>query len=199
MKSTVWLPGLLLAAVLVLPGCALVRTERPAPALTSSQQRLYQLNSWHLDGRIGVQTPQDGWSANLSWDHEGRQDRLRVSGPFSQGMVSIVLQDDLIYINEGDGTVATSRDPDALLKARLGFAVPLASLRYWVLGLPAPGQDEQAAADEHGGAKGFRQQGWVLAFEQFTQVRGLSLPQKMTIRGHEVKLKLIADEWVLKE
>lgn len=180
--------------LLSLGGCSLFRpAEGPGEALPPGI-----LKSWTLEGRIGVKTPKEGWTANLVWEHEAHQDRLRISGPFSQGMVSIVVQDDLIHINEGNGVEQTSREPDALLKERLGFSVPLRSLRYWVTGVPAPDaeyREEQGA----GAARRFSQQGWMLAYEKFAPVKGLLLPQKATINGHDVRLKLIADEWVVKE
>lgn len=181
-----------------LNGCALFQKEPVFPGVSQAQQQIYDLDSWRLEGRIGVQTPNDAWQANLFWEHDGRQDRLRISGPFSQGVVSIILQEDLIYINEGNGVVESSRDPDTMLKSRLGFAVPLASLRYWVMGVPSPAAGHVAERDAGGGIRGFRQSGWLLSFDRFVNVRDLVLPQKMMIQGKGVKLKLIADEWVIK-
>lgn len=187
----------LLAVITGSSGCALLRKEPGLPGVSEAQQKIYGLSSWRLEGRIGVQTPKDAWHANLFWEHDRHQDRLRISGPLSQGMVSIILQDDLIYINEGNGVVESSRDPDVMLQERLGFAVPLANLRYWVMGVPAPATAYLAERDKAGDARGFRQSGWRLWFERFITVRDLVLPQKMMIQGNEVKLKLIADEWVI--
>lgn len=189
-------PALLagLLSVLILGGCSLVRpTMQPAGVASPAG-----LKSWTLAGRIGVKTAEEGWSANLIWEHEVKQDRLRISGPFSQGMVSIVIQDDLIHINEGNGVEMTSREPDLALKERLGFAVPLQSLRYWVMGVPDP---HAAHRDdpEQGVQRRFSQLGWSLAYEKFSRVGPLLLPQKATIQGHDVRLKLIADEWTIKE
>jgi len=181
-----------------LNGCALLSKEPVAPSVSAAQQRLYGLDSWRLEGRVGVQTSKDAWQANLFWEHDGHQDRLRISGPFSQGAVSIILQNDLIYINEGNGVVESSRDPDAMLKARLGFAVPLNSLRYWVMGVPSPEAEHTAERGPSGAIRGFRQSGWLLQFDRFVHVRDLVLPKKMMIQGDDVKLKLFADEWVIK-
>lgn len=182
-----------LCLAFALQGCSLLRPE--VPSVPSDQARLYELKNWRLEGRIGVRVGEEGWSADLNWTHEGRQDRLRVSGPFSQGMVSIVAQDDLLYVNEGEGRVVSSRDPDALLRERLGFAVPLRSMRYWMLGLPSPEADYRAI--RQGDAAGFVQQGWTLVFQQYTRANGASLPSKFTIAGEGAKLKLIVDEWTI--
>lgn len=176
-----------------LSGCSWFR---PAPEPEGGVSPA-EIPVWKLEGRIAVKTADDGWTANLIWEHDARQDRLRISGPFSQGLVSIVVQDDLIHINEGKGVEQTSREPDALLRERLGFAVPLRSLRYWVTGVPAPGSESVPGPSGGVEVRGFSQQGWALAYEKFTQVGRYQLPQKATIVGHEVRLKLIADDWVI--
>lgn len=168
------------------------------PAL-ESRQSLYRLSAWRLEGRIGAKMGGEGWNANLFWEHEGGQERLRLSGPFNQGALSIIVQGDLVYVNEGNGRATTAHDPDEWLRQRLGFAVPLRSLRYWVLGLPAPDVEYTAELDASGGLRGFKQQAWSLVFDGFEAVDQFALPKKISIRGDDAVLKLIADEWVVKQ
>jgi outer membrane lipoprotein LolB len=154
---------------------------------------------WKAEGRLGVKSPQGAWNANLFWEHENSQDRLRVSGPFSQGVVSIILQKDLIYINEGNGKIETTRDPSESIKRRLGFEVPVESLRFWMMGLPAPDEDYlQPVENQDSARRGFTQRGWSLAFEQFVPLAGESVPQRILLQGNQVRLKLIIDSWMTK-
>ena len=191
-----------LAALILLAsvsGCALFRGgTAPAPFLTQANQALYRLDSWRMEGRIGVQTAGDAWQANLFWDHDTAQDRLRLSGPLSQGMVSIVVQKDLIYINEGKGRTELSRRPDALLRDRLGFSVPLSSLRYWILGLPDPQLGYTPLLGDGGSPAGFLQSGWTIRLDRFTTAGTRVVPQKMSVQGSGVKLKILADTWEIK-
>ncbi|HYE34843.1 lipoprotein insertase outer membrane protein LolB [Methylocaldum sp.] len=187
-----------LALIASLAGCAVFEKEPGRPVFPPKAEENYDLKAWRLEGRIGVQTTHDAWHANLFWEHDADQDRLRVSGPFSQGMVSIILQKDLIYVNGGGGIAEFSRDPDAMLKDRLGFAVPLSSLRYWVMGLPDPNQSHTPVYEESGSSRGFQQSGWTLRFERYVNVGDRIMPQKMAIQGPEVKLKLIADSWQIR-
>lgn len=188
-----------LVFVALLPGCALFRAEQPVPPVSGeATQALYALKVWRLEGRIGVQTAEDAWQANLFWDHEANQDRLRVSGPLSQGMVSIVVQKDLIYINEGNGVTELSRDPDAILRQRLGFAVPLGSLRYWVLGVPDPERAYTPVPSGDGAPSGFQQSGWTVRVDRFMNAGNHRLPQKLLVQGAGVKLKIIGDNWEIK-
>lgn len=177
-----------------LNGCARVQTR---PVIVDVAE-LAGLKRWRLEGRIAVQTPDDAWQASLAWDHDGRQDRLRVFGPLNQGTVSIVLQDDLILINQGDGNERISRDPDALLKEKLGFSIPLRSLRYWVLGVSAPGEASvEMEQYPDGRLKRLKQAEWSLDYERYRLWDRFMLPQKMLIQGRTLRLKLFADEWVI--
>ena len=67
-----------------------------------------------------------------------------------------------------------------------------------MLGLPAPDIDYQAELDASGNLKGFQQQEWSLVFESFDTVGGFIVPRKMSIQRDDVRLKLIADDWVFK-
>ncbi|MFO1419249.1 MAG: lipoprotein insertase outer membrane protein LolB [Methylotetracoccus sp.] len=178
---------------LVLGGCgtAPLRTEGPA----ADQSALRALAHWRLDGRIAVQTPKEAIQAGLFWEHEGTQDRLRLSGPLSQGTVSIVVQPDVVLIRDSAGRTTMSRDVEQALKRELGVAVPVASLRWWVTGLPEPDVTGEARYDASGRLQRLDQRGWQIEFERFVSVGGLSLPQKMAAQGGDIKLKLVVDDW----
>ena len=60
------------------------------------------MEAWEMEGRIGVKAKANAWHAQIIWNHEKRQDRLQIVGPLNQGMVSIVMRADLIYINDGN-------------------------------------------------------------------------------------------------
>jgi outer membrane lipoprotein LolB len=183
-------------AVFALSGCATVGTVSKPVELPDSPA---SLRSWSLDGRIGAQATDKAWQASLYWEHAPAQDRLRISGPLSQGLVSIIVQKDLIYVNEGNGAETLSHDPDAWLRQRLGFAVPLTSLRFWVLGIPDPDHSFAMTSAGEDVAGGFRQAGWRIYPEQVDNVDGWLLPRKIRAEGPGVKLKILADTWSLND
>jgi len=197
MKYSRALPVCFLLIASWLSACAPFTRKDVNPPLTTIQHQLYGVKNWKLEGRIAVKAGLEGWNANLSWAHEDRQDRLLISGPFSQGAVSIIVQADLVYINEGNGVVSSSREPDELLKSKLGFSVPLHSLRYWVLGLPDPDVEYQTTVDTANGPNGFAQQTWKLVFENYEKLGDYFMPHKITVQGNGVRLKLVVDDWLL--
>ena len=191
MKRVCFSAGL---AAFALAGCATVATVSKPVDIPDSPA---SLQAWILDGRIGAQATSQAWQANLYWEHAPTQDRLRISGPLSQGLVSIVVQKDLIYVNEGKGGETLSRDPDALLKQKLGFVVPLTSLRYWMVGIPDPDYSFEIMGAGDDAAAGFRQAGWVIHPQNLGNVDGWMLPQKIRAEGPGVKLTILADNWTL--
>ena len=188
---------LCVVALSAISGCATSpKLSLPSGDGQAAQSRLYDLPYWKAEGRLGVKASEGAWNANLFWEHEKAQDRVRISGPFNQGGVSIILQDDLIYINEGNGVTELAHDPRASLKRRLGFEVPVESLRYWMLGLPAPDDAAILAAAGGSASRGFVQQGWTMSFERFEPFAGGEVPKKISLTGNRVKLKLIIDSWM---
>ncbi len=121
---------------------------------------------------------------------------MQIEGPFSQGAMTIVVQDKLIYIHQADGTIESSPEPNQLLESRLGFAVPLSALRYWVLGLPEPNRAYQPSYDEAGALRRMTQLGWLIEFEQFMNVNNLALPRKTVLTSPNARVKVIADAWI---
>lgn len=185
-----------LIAHLVLTGCSLPGTSITARPNSAGDQSLYDLHYWRSEGRLGIKTAKGGSNANLFWEHDGNQDRVRISGPFSQGAVSIILQNDLIYINEGNGVTETSPQPEEALRRRLGLNIPVTSLRFWMMGLPSPAGDVIGLHRAADGTRGFTQDGWSVICDSFIPFGQGLVPRKVTVQGKGIKLKLLIDNWL---
>src|SRR5690242_7704992 len=67
------------------------------------------------------------------------------------------------------------------IESRLGFELPLAELRWWLLGLPAPGAPAEKHEDAAGGAiTDFQQNGWRVSIDSRAPGLGFSLPARLT-------------------
>lgn len=149
-----------------------------------------------MEGRIGVKAKANAWHAQIIWNHEKRQDRLQIVGPLNQGMVSIVMRADLIYINDGNNKEVLSRKPEQSLHDHLGFSVPIHSMKYWVMGLHDPAYEYEAISHNEGDVM-FQQLGWKVLSSQYHDKKGYQCPGRLEIQGKDVKLKLIIDQWQL--
>lgn len=180
-------------------GCASLDPE-PVRVLTSAErQKLYDIGAWAMDGRIAVDAEGDAWHAGFSWRHDTREDVLRIAGPLGQGAVDIVVRGQWIRITHSDGTSEVSDQSAELLYARLGVAVPLSALRYWVLGVPEPGNEHVLRYDATGQLRALRQDGWNVIYERYTAEGDWVLPKKILISQSEIKLKIIVDQWMIED
>ena len=183
---------LLLAGILVLPACSMLSTTPEiAYQPTTAQNELYDLQRWAFEGRIAITGKNDAWSANINWEHTPTEDLIKLSGPLGQGGAVIQLNASGVTIDQGGGDVKSSTDVENFINQQVGLAVPVNSLRYWVVGLP----DKSQAASTI--ANGFEQVGWKNQYKTMQPVGSYVLPRNMTVTSETVKLKLFIDQWIL--
>ena len=182
----------MLAGILALPACSTLST---APEIayqpTNAQSELYDLQRWVFDGRIAIAGKNDAWSANINWEHSPSEDLIKLSGPLGQGGAMIQLNSTGVTIDRGGGDVQSSTDVESFINQQVGLAVPVNSLRYWVIGIP---EKSQAVTTIE---KGFEQVGWKNQYKTMQSVGSYVLPRNMTVTKDSVKLKLFIDQWTL--
>lgn len=177
--------------VLLLSACASVPTVPVGHYSQAARSHLYDMQKWHLDGRVAITAPKDSWSAHIEWSHYPDSEKIKLSGPLGQGAVAIELTGDVVKIDRGGGHVQMSNQPEQFINQQLGMFVPLQSLRYWAVGLPESGQAFQETVD------GFVQDGWLIDYKEMQKTGVETMPHKMAVTNEHVKLKLIIDQWDL--
>ncbi len=190
-------PGL---ALLLLAGCT-TAPPRPQPSDTQQawqqhQRQLSALHDWRLSGRLGIQTDHEGWHASLDWQQHNSDYTIHITAPLGQG--SLQLQGDAtrVQLHTSDGETASATDPGQLLYQQFGWKVPVASLRYWVLGLPAPGTAVETL-DDYGRLSRLQQAGWEITFLNYQKQQGVELPGRVFVNNHQAKVRLVIGEWQL--
>jgi outer membrane lipoprotein LolB len=192
--------GVVLVALGSLAGC---RTAPPRTVVGPGadapwpEQRaaLEKLDRYGLDGRVAVAANGQGFSATLRYQQMPHASNLALDGPMGIGGMRVDL--------EGEGLkIATSRgeklDGDAAraeLERRLGFTLPLAELRWWLLGIPAPGEAAVNQDPGTGEIHDFTQSGWRVSINSRAAGLGFSLPQRLTAEREGARLKLMVARW----
>lgn len=193
---------LLLFAVLTLAaGCAVQPPQPvsdPAAVWASHQQRLARIDSWHLNGRLAIVTADEGWQTFIDWRQQGDSYTIRISGPFGQGAVSLEGNRDGVLLTDENGQREFAHDPEWLLWDRYGWRVPVASLRYWVLGLPAPGENIYTL-DPYGHLGELEESIWKVKFRSYTESAGQVLPEKLNASNHQARIKLVVSDWQIQQ
>lgn len=201
--------GLLLAVALTLNGCAQAPIEATAAvdAVQSPQQlhasRLDALAQWQVSGRMAVQAGGEGYHGRFDWNQHGERMQLGVSGPFSQGSVRLLSDGEFFELRDGNGGSARAISADQLLFKATGLQIPVAGLRYWIVGLAAPGDVQQPVHDERGRLQSLRQNGWNIRYRAYMadDIDGVSLPRKLFLDRQsvdgELRVRLVVERWQL--
>ena len=74
-----------------------------------------------------------------------------------------------------------------------GFALPLAEMRWWLLGIPAPGE-ASVDADATSGDPRVRAAGLRIGIDARAPAR-FSLPQRLTATREGARIKLLLEQW----
>jgi outer membrane lipoprotein LolB len=189
--------SLLLLLVLALAGCAAAPPLAPADASAwpARREALQALPSWALDGRVAVATSAEGWSASLDWRQQGERSELNVRGPFGAGAARVTVKGRSVRIEDGHGAVVETLDDDPEFAARLGAPLPVTHLRYWVLGVPAPGEPAQETLGQDGRLFSLAQSGWRVRYDEYATGAGGDLPRRVVAEREDVRVKLVVERW----
>jgi outer membrane lipoprotein LolB len=185
----------LLAVLAGLAGCQALPSRAVAGPDVAAQAAIAGLGAWHATGRVAVRAGNDGFSASFDWREAAGHGELGVRGPFGAGAVRISRSAERILIESGNAAPLEVPAPferlEPELVARLGFPLPLDPLRYWVLGVPAPGLPSDGAGGH------FRQGGWQVSVGEFVPVPGAPgpLPARLTLTRDATRIRVVVDRW----
>jgi outer membrane lipoprotein LolB len=189
----------LLAACLAtaaVAGCkSLPVAPLPSEPWEARRASLQARNNFELTGRIAVAAAQDGFNAKLRWQQEGTRAQLALDGPLGVGGVRITSDGDSLSVLNARGEQLDSDAARREIESKLGFQPPLASLRYWVLGVPDPSHPADEQLDDSKRLATLSQDGWQIDYGAYTDVQGQALPSKVTLKRENVRVRLIVDGW----
>lgn len=194
MKKLITLCGLLI----LLAGCqsnsALVGGTGSAKVWQQHASQLKQLESWELQGKLGIRSSAQNASASLFWLQRQDYYDIRVSGPLGQGSARLQgHQGKSLLIAEGQQRQASS--PEQLMQQELGWSLPVSNLHWWVRGLPAPNQPYQLELGPDSLPQQLTQSGWTLHYARHQSHAGLQLPGTIRLQGPQLQATLVIKQW----
>ena len=193
---------LLTAVTLTLSACA---THRPPPLDLSSSwpqrlQALKALEDWSFNGRLGIRAGDEAWNASLRWQQRKDRYDIRISAPLGQGAARLRGGANDVTMELPDEAPLRADNAESLLRAQLGWSVPVSGMRHWLAGRPDPNMGtEIMELDEMGRLSQLRQAGWSIEYRRYVTVDQIDLPRKIEMVNSDLRVRLMIDQWHLHE
>lgn len=191
--------GWFFLGLVFLSGCATTRESIELPDISGWDSRnavLGSVRDWEFKGRIAVKAGDEGFNGRFNWSQHDDAFSATVGGPLGMGTVridgggrSVVLTD-----NEGVETVLT--DAEFELRHRYGWTIPVASLRYWALGIPDPTMAAVTEIDGEGRLVRLEQSDWIVEIPHYREGGGQLMPRILSATNPDTRVRMVIDKWL---
>jgi outer membrane lipoprotein LolB len=188
------------ALALLLAGCATQRLPQPGggPPDPARRAALQSLPAYSLRGQLAASNGSEGFSAQLDWRQQGEAAHAVLRAPLGVGGAELDYAGGVLRYMGNDGRRLEGGAAEEALARSLGFAPPLASLRFWLLGVPDPSGDAGTEqADARGRPLHLSQSGWQVDYSDYLLAQGQWLPGRVTLERTPLRLKLRVLRWEL--
>jgi outer membrane lipoprotein LolB len=189
--------GFLLLLLLLLGGCATAPVSDTGAVVSPAALSIPQYKLWQFRGRVSLVRGEQGWHASLDWRETGGRYRLRLSGPLGQGALQVDGNGASVQLQTADGREYRAPDADTLVEQATGWQLPVAGIRYWVRGIPAPGVEARITTDQQGRLQHLQQSGWDIRYERYEEVDGRDWPTRLRLNTADIAIRMVVDQWTL--
>lgn len=155
------------------------------------------LGRFELDGRLAVHYRADSSMASIHWQHSLASDSLILSSPLGQTLGVLTRDNNGVRLLDSQQQTHSAPTVAALTEQLLGWRLPMEDLTYWIVGSVVPNQAYQLQAETARHGMQLTQSGWVVSYDRWQPVAGISLPVKLTLTGHGVQVRLVISDWHL--
>ena len=168
----------------------------PEVAWRAHARTLYGFEKWTMVATVTVRADRKRARVKVQWRQAPDSYLLRFTGPLGVGLFEVAGDAATVRAKFPDGRSVAAASPEALLEEEIGWSVPLAGLRYWVLGVPAPdGTSAELRIDKQGRLVGLEQAGWTVVYEQYGLLDGLPLPERVRFSNESVDATVVVRRW----
>lgn len=184
----------------LLTGCVSLKLAPSATQYTrvpaaTRQAQLAKIQAWDIAGAFSFKSQGKLNLANYTWQQTAaNQYVINIDSALHVYRVTVEGTPQRVKLIESQQKVMSAATPEALLEQRLHTHLPIRSLQYWIRGMPAPGPF-RADYDTYGHIQTLSQAGWRIAFDHYTHVKAVDLPQRLSIQGPSQQIKLVIKSW----
>lgn len=172
--------------VVLLSACALVSQGPSRPPAAA----------FDMVGRVLVSGEGRGFSTALRWKHDAAGDELWLMSPVGQTLAHIAADDAGAVLTTPDQQEYRAFSVENLTRRALGWPLPLAELRFWVMATPIPGGAEAVLTqDASGRVSRIEQNGWRVSYVYGEAPAQSALPRRLDLNRGEQHIRLVIDSW----
>ena len=150
---------------------------------------------WRFDGRVAISGVESGGSAGIRWQQSRGRSDVAVFGALGAGGLDIAVDGEHLRVKTSRGEVVEDEAARRVIEERLGVPLPLAELRYWLVGIAAPGSDANEVLGDNQRLTTLSQQGWDVQFTEYQAVGGDLLPARLDASHEGVRVRLRISRW----
>ncbi|WP_322082646.1 lipoprotein insertase outer membrane protein LolB [Burkholderia sp. BCC1972] len=186
-------------AALALAGCASTPPSASAPA-TGAVLQTAATHAYHgrfavqYDDRLGKQQHVYG---NFDWQERGDDVSLELRSPLGQTLAIVKSTPQAASLELPNRPTQYAPDVGDLMQKTLGFELPLAGLRYWLLPTAAPATHAETVRDPADGTrvKQIRQDGWTIDYLAYADAPATGVKRVNLVRATPpLDIKLVLDQ-----
>ncbi len=185
------------AALVCAAGCATAPPAGDGANWPARRAELQALDRWALQGRVAVAAGGEGFSGGLTWQQQGTRADVALRGPIGGAAYTIRVDGDGFSVTDRQGETFEGDEARALLAARLGAELPVAELRYWLTGAPAPQAPGEETLGPDARLAGLEQSGWNVRYAGYRAAGELMLPARLELTAAGIRLRIAVSDWQL--
>lgn len=183
------------AALLLVSGCASLPQPEAQGDWDARRAKLQELDRWILSGRVAVAAGDEGFSGGLSWRQDGSRAEVTLRGPVGGTVLSIRMDGDNLSVTNPQGETVDGDSARELVAERVGSELPIALLRYWLVGAPGPDLPHQESLGTDGRLATLDQAGWQVRYDRYRSAGALSLPARLDVTKDALRLRIVVADW----
>lgn len=196
MRTSLSRLGLLLLLTALLTACA----TAPGPDAVDTpwaerSTRLTALQHWQAEGKLALRSNEQAESANLIWRQSGNSSDLQLSGPLGMATTRIHSDGKVLEIQRGEEFQVLDISTPGAVRLNTGWNLPLASLPYWMKGVPHPGAQPDDLTVKRQLLRELVQDGWRVQFEAYGEFGAYTLPTRLRVERGDTSARLVIRQW----
>ncbi len=153
-------------------------------------------DTFEMEGRLAASDGERAANGRIVWRHSSREDNWTVYSPLGQIVAQLDSGPAGARLRSADGKHLDAPDAQSMLPQLLGVDAPLASLPYWVQGIPHAGATA-SGHDRYGRPTRIRDRGWTIDYTAYPDADAGALPQRLEAYRGDARLRLVIDQWTI--